>query len=171
MADYPSERDTVYSEDIEALGLSEDYIESIDNDGFNRYYDDAKKALEWYNAGWRGKDFITIKEILPELEALEKGEEVDASECAKSLFRDGRTSIEIKKIFEEETVISFLFAIQRRTSPRIELENAAFSLYDGDWRSSDREQLISEYWLTDDEADIICDKLSELEENEDNIDD
>lgn len=36
-------------------------------------------------------------------------------------------------------------------------------LYDGGWRAEDREQLISEYGLSEDEADIICARLSELE--------
>ena len=40
---------------------------------------------------------------------------------------------------------------------------SAGPLYDGGWRAEDREQLISEYGLTDEEADIICARLSEIE--------
>ena len=40
------------------------------------------------------------------------------------------------------------------------LYEVALSLYDGDWRAEDREQLISEYDLTEDEADEICEDLA-----------
>ena len=40
----------------------------------------------------------------------------------------------------------------------------AASLYDGGWRAEDREQLISEYSLTTEEADEICETLKEMEE-------
>lgn len=36
-------------------------------------------------------------------------------------------------------------------------------LYDGGWRSSDREQMIGYYALTEDEADAICELLDEYE--------
>jgi hypothetical protein len=42
-----------------------------------------------------------------------------------------------------------------------DLESTAAALYDGGWRSEDKEQLISEYGLTEDEADIICKYLKE----------
>lgn len=42
------------------------------------------------------------------------------------------------------------------------LYEVALSLYDGDWRAEDREQLISEYDLTEDEADEICKLLEEF---------
>lgn len=40
---------------------------------------------------------------------------------------------------------------------------AAAALYDGGWRSSDHDQLIREYGLTDEEADLICYELEEME--------
>lgn len=40
---------------------------------------------------------------------------------------------------------------------------SAGPLYDGGWRAEDREQLISEYGLSEDEVDVICALLSELE--------
>lgn len=40
----------------------------------------------------------------------------------------------------------------------------ASSLYDGGWRAEDRDQLISEYQLTEEEADEICRGLTEVEE-------
>lgn len=50
-------------------------------------------------------------------------------------------------------------------------EYSAASLYDGDWRAADREELISEYNLTEEEADELCEELQKLEdlekENED----
>ena len=39
---------------------------------------------------------------------------------------------------------------------------AAASLFDGGWRAEDREELISEYDLTDEEADEICNLLDEF---------
>lgn len=39
----------------------------------------------------------------------------------------------------------------------------AASLYDGGWRSEDRDDLIDEYDLTEDEADAICAELSAIE--------
>lgn len=38
------------------------------------------------------------------------------------------------------------------------------SLYDGGWRTEDREQLVSEYNLTAEDADNICKALEEMEE-------
>lgn len=40
----------------------------------------------------------------------------------------------------------------------------ACSLYDGGWRKEDREEIKEEYSLTDREVDIICERLEELEE-------
>lgn len=40
----------------------------------------------------------------------------------------------------------------------------ACSLYDGGWRKEDREEMKGEYNLTDKEVDIVCDRLEELEE-------
>lgn len=40
----------------------------------------------------------------------------------------------------------------------------AASLYDGGWRSTDKGELMSEYGLTDEEADEICELLKEYEE-------
>ena len=41
---------------------------------------------------------------------------------------------------------------------------SAASLYDGGWRAEDRDQLITEYGLTEEEADEICEGLREIEE-------
>ena len=41
---------------------------------------------------------------------------------------------------------------------------SAASLYDGGWRAEDRDQLISEYGLTADEADDICKELAAIKE-------
>lgn len=41
------------------------------------------------------------------------------------------------------------------------------SLYDGGWRSGDRDTLIEYYDLSEDEADRICEGLKELEEEVD----
>lgn len=41
---------------------------------------------------------------------------------------------------------------------------SAASLYDGGWRAEDRDQLIDEYNLTEEEADDICKGLAEIEE-------
>ncbi|WP_455973610.1 hypothetical protein [Acidaminococcus intestini] len=46
-----------------------------------------------------------------------------------------------------------------------ELQQAASNLYDGGWRSTDREELIKEYQLTEDEADAIVELLEQYEEN------
>lgn len=43
---------------------------------------------------------------------------------------------------------------------------AAASLFDGGWRAEDREQLISEYALTESEADEICELLAKLAESD-----
>lgn len=42
----------------------------------------------------------------------------------------------------------------------------AASLYDAGWRSEDRDDLIDEYDLTEDEADAICEELSAIESEE-----
>lgn len=42
--------------------------------------------------------------------------------------------------------------------------DSAVALYDGGWRSSDRDQLISEYGFTPDQADEIAAALAEIED-------
>lgn len=44
-----------------------------------------------------------------------------------------------------------------------DIESSAAALYDGGWRSDDREELIAEYQFSKDEADAICEKLKEYE--------
>lgn len=44
-----------------------------------------------------------------------------------------------------------------------DVESSAAALYDGGWRAADREQLMTEYDLTADEADAICAKLAEYD--------
>lgn len=45
---------------------------------------------------------------------------------------------------------------------KFENQYSAASLYDGGWRTEDRDQLISEYGLTADEADDICKELAAI---------
>lgn len=46
-------------------------------------------------------------------------------------------------------------------------EASAAALYDGGWKAEDRDQLIEEYELADEEADKICEILEKYEkENE-----
>ena len=44
-----------------------------------------------------------------------------------------------------------------------DLNSCAWSLYDGGWRSTDREWLQADYSLTDAEADVLTDALRECE--------
>lgn len=43
---------------------------------------------------------------------------------------------------------------------------SAANLYDGGWRAEDRDELITEYGLTESEADEICRHLAEMAEPE-----
>lgn len=45
-------------------------------------------------------------------------------------------------------------------------EYSAASLYDGDWRASDRDYMKDFYNLTDEEADELCEELQKLEDLE-----
>lgn len=47
-----------------------------------------------------------------------------------------------------------------------ELQQTAFTLYDGDWRAEDREQLMSEYGFSADEVKIVCEVLADIEADE-----
>lgn len=42
--------------------------------------------------------------------------------------------------------------------------DAAAALYDGGWRSSDLDDLIEEYELTEEDAEKICEALDHMEE-------
>jgi len=44
------------------------------------------------------------------------------------------------------------------------LQASASALFDGGWRSKDKEQLIQEYNLTEDEVDILCKELEKYVE-------
>ena len=41
---------------------------------------------------------------------------------------------------------------------------SAAALYDGGWRAEDRDQLITEYVLTLEDAEAICEALKDIEE-------
>lgn len=45
-----------------------------------------------------------------------------------------------------------------------DIESSAAALYDGGWRSADRDQLIAEYDLTANEADVLCKELERIQE-------
>lgn len=47
-----------------------------------------------------------------------------------------------------------------------DIESSAAALYDGGWRAGDRDQLIFEYDLEDDDADAICARLQEYADRE-----
>lgn len=42
--------------------------------------------------------------------------------------------------------------------------SSAAALYDGGWRAEDHDQLMSEYDLTTEEADKLCELLKEMDE-------
>lgn len=46
----------------------------------------------------------------------------------------------------------------------IELETTAASLYDGGWRAADSKELKEEYGFTDEELEIVTEKLKEYAE-------
>ena len=46
----------------------------------------------------------------------------------------------------------------------IELETTAVSLYDGGWRAADSKDLKDEYGFTDEELEVVTEKLKEYEE-------
>jgi hypothetical protein len=48
-----------------------------------------------------------------------------------------------------------------------DFETSAAALYDGGWRATDKEELIEEYDLTEEEASKICELLEEYEKNDD----
>lgn len=45
----------------------------------------------------------------------------------------------------------------------MDIECSAASLYDGGWRSKDRDEMIENYHLTETEADAICEMLERYE--------
>jgi len=45
-----------------------------------------------------------------------------------------------------------------------DIESSAAALYDGGWRAEDRDELIEEYELAEEDADAICEKLKEYEQ-------
>lgn len=47
---------------------------------------------------------------------------------------------------------------------KIKIDYTAAALYDGGWRAEDRDWLIDEYDLTEEEADTICEYLNRYEE-------
>jgi hypothetical protein len=44
-----------------------------------------------------------------------------------------------------------------------DLKASAIALYDGGWRAEDKDQLITEYELTEAEADQLCEELKNLD--------
>lgn len=45
-----------------------------------------------------------------------------------------------------------------------DITTSAAALYDGGWRAEDRDQLITEYDLTLEDAEAICELLKDMEE-------
>jgi DNA-binding transcriptional regulator YiaG len=52
---------------------------------------------------------------------------------------------------------------ERRIMMLKDVTSSAAALYDGGWRAEDKDQLIAEYDLTEDEADILCAELEDME--------
>lgn len=48
--------------------------------------------------------------------------------------------------------------------PVKDIDSSAAALYDGGWRADDRNQLIAEYHLRPEDADAICKRLAELDD-------
>lgn len=46
---------------------------------------------------------------------------------------------------------------------KMTIDSCAASLYDGGWRADDRDELISVYRLSPEDADGICERLAELD--------
>lgn len=53
----------------------------------------------------------------------------------------------------------------------VDMHSSIGALYDGGWRAEDRDQMITEYDLTPDEADAICAGLAELAEQDEQDED
>ena len=53
-----------------------------------------------------------------------------------------------------------------RPKTEADFDSMASALYDGGWRAEDRDDIKSEYELTDDEADKICDRLNAYDEED-----
>lgn len=49
-----------------------------------------------------------------------------------------------------------------------DVSSSAAALYDGGWRAKDKDQLIEEYELTEEDAVAICEMLLSFEEDEKN---
>lgn len=49
------------------------------------------------------------------------------------------------------------------------IRDGAYNLYDGGWRSTDRQDLIEEYGLSEEEVDIIIDELKKIEDRQEVI--
>ena len=45
----------------------------------------------------------------------------------------------------------------------LEAMDTACNLYDGGWRAGDKDLLISEYGISNEDADLICEALEEIE--------
>ena len=52
-----------------------------------------------------------------------------------------------------------------------DITTSAAALYDGGWRAEDRDQLITEYDLTLEDAEAICEALKDIEEANDSSED
>ena len=48
-----------------------------------------------------------------------------------------------------------------------DVQASAAALYDGGWRAKDERELMAEYGLSEEEADIICQYLEEFAKKED----
>lgn len=48
----------------------------------------------------------------------------------------------------------------------VNFQSSAAALYDGGWRAADKEDLILEYDLYEDDAEKICELLAEYEQGE-----
>lgn len=87
-----------------------------------------------------------------------KSEKVEIRMYKEDIENDGCTC------FDYDTLD---FQDEDEEPERIEdIESSAAALYDGGWRAEDRDQMIEEYDLHPDDADEICEKLAEYEENE-----
>ena len=104
--------------------------------------------------------------------------EREIREFARKLYFEGYTTenterikddygFRINEMFESEVdeLMQVLGKFERYDTDmgEVNIEDMACALYDGDWRKEDRDELKTEYNLTDTEADRVCAYLERLE--------
>lgn len=135
-----------------------------------RFYDNNRVVDIALKSKKTGEDFASdffedacINEKYNEVLDAYRVDDVDYLVDYIQSYLDGTNQdVDYPEDYEPEYDLDYNIEDRPAADP-VDLETEAAALYDGGWRAADRNAIQKEYDLTDDDTDVIVEKLAEYE--------